>query len=37
MDIEKIYKTLLEIVADQNGVEIEINLKQKRGKSYEKN
>lgn len=38
MNFEKIYKTLLEIVGEQNGVEIEVNLKTKEGvKSYEKN
>lgn len=35
MDFEKIYKILIEIVADQNEVEIETRLKRKED-SYEK-
>lgn len=31
MDYEKIYKILIEIVADQNSIEIESNLKMKEG------
>lgn len=31
MDFEKIYKILIEIVGDQNGVEIESELKKKEG------
>lgn len=31
MDFEKIYKILIEIVADQNNVIIESRLKKKRG------
>ena len=35
MDYEKIYKILMEIVADQNNVVIESKLKKKEG-NYEK-
>lgn len=31
MDFEKIYKLLIEIVADQNNIEVETNLTKKEG------
>ena len=37
MDFEKIYKILMEIVADQNNVVIESKLKKKEGNLCEKN
>jgi len=36
MDYEKIYKILIEIVADQNNVVIESKLKKKEGNQCEK-
>lgn len=36
MDFEKIYKTLIEIVADQNGVVIESKLTKKEGSQCER-
>lgn len=36
MDYEKIYKILIEIVADQNNVIIESKLKKKEGSQWQK-